>query len=570
MIPGKPGYDQRVSAGEGTDARRRRLGTTGLVVLVAASALLLQPFGWNQGSHLALVKSLANGTPRIDRYRDYTGDESYYRGHFYSNKAPGLAFASLPVYLVLRAAHLPHGIHVLSLWGALLPALLLLLLVRATADGVEPRLGAGAAATLGAATLVLPFTGMYFAHMLSALLGFSAFVLLWRERDGRPQLWRVAAAGFLAGLAVTTEYPLALVGGVLALYGLSRAPRLRRGLAYGAGALVGLIPLAAYNWWAFGSPTHLSYSDVVAQRSTSAERAAAVQHPELFGLSLPSPRVGLELLLSWRGLLVFAPVLVAAAAGIWLLYRAGRRAEALTVGGVCVALLVFNSSFWGPFGGWGPGPRYLISTLPFLAVPLAFAWRRFPVTTGVLAAASTAMFLLATIEMPILFLHGDTARIGTLLHGLAHGHLTKTVFGHGWLAVLLFVLVLGAGLLLVGLETGAAEVRRRDLESALVALVGWLVVLLSAPTLLERGLHHRALGELAAVLVAGLVIWTVARVSRRGLTAAVAAIPLVALAAPSVHRHATWALLVVSFSLVATTFAEWSSRSWAAARTTEP
>ena len=494
---------------------RPRLGIAGLVVIVAASALLLQPFGYNQGSHFALVKALAHGTPRIDRYRNYTGDESYFHGHFYSNKAPGLAFFSLPVYEALGALHLPQGVHALSLWGALLPALALLLLVRARADQVEPGLGAASAATLGAATLVLPFTGLFFAHLLSALLGFSAFALLWHEREGPAQPWLVAAAGLLAGLAVTTEYPLALVGGVLGLYVLSRTPRLRRGLAYAAGTLVGVVPLAAYNWWAFGSITHLSYADVTAERGTAAQRAAMVQHPKLFGLSLPSPRVAIELLLSWRGLLVFAPVLAVTAAGIVLFYRAHRRAEALTIAGVCAALIVFNASFWGPFGGWAPGPRYLIPMLPFLALPLALAWRRLPVTTGALAIASAAMVLLATVEMPVLFLHGDTARLGTLLHGLAHGQLTKTVFGDGWLAVLPFVLVLTAGVGLVARATENPTVRRRDLECAGVALAGWLVVVVASPQLVDR------VSPYAALLLAALVVASVVRVWRRGLRAAV-------------------------------------------------
>ena len=44
--------------------------------------LLLQAFGFNQGAHYSLVKALAAGTARIDHFQAYSGDESYYHGHF--------------------------------------------------------------------------------------------------------------------------------------------------------------------------------------------------------------------------------------------------------------------------------------------------------------------------------------------------------------------------------------------------------------------------------------------------------------------------------------------------------
>jgi len=75
-----------------------------------------------------------------------------------------------------------------------------------------------AARTLGAGTLVLPFATVLFSHVLAALLGFAAYAVLLRERDGPPRLVMVAAGGVPAGLAVATEYPLALVAGALALY----------------------------------------------------------------------------------------------------------------------------------------------------------------------------------------------------------------------------------------------------------------------------------------------------------------------------------------------------------------
>jgi hypothetical protein len=467
-----------------------RAGVLALLLLVAASAVLLQPFGYNQGSHLALVRALADGTPRIDRYRDYSGDVSYYRGHVYSNKAPGLAFATLPAYLALRAAHLPHGVHALSLWSVFGPAAILLLLVGSTVERIEPGLGTLTAATLGLATLVLPFTSLFFAHVLSALLGFAAFAVLWRERDGPPRLALVAAAGLLAGLAVTTEYPLALAGALVGVYAVARPRPVRRGLAYAVGVAVGVAPLLAYDWWAFGSPTHLSYGD--------AAGAPGATHPPAFhGVSAPRPRVALELLLSSRGLLVLGPVIALGAAGAVLLYRRGRRAEALVVAAVAVAFVVYDSGFWGPFGGWGPGPRYLIPMLPFLAVPLALAWRRWPLTTGTLAVVSAGIMLAATATDPLI--PDDPGRWWRLL---VHGHFTRTI-GIGIAPVALLV---GVAVVLVVRATPRLAPGRHDLAGAVAALVGWLVTLRAAPVLLRHG----GLGAVGALLLALLVVAAVA------------------------------------------------------------
>ena len=49
---------------------------------------------------------------------------------------------------------------------------------------------------------------------------------------------------------------------------------------------------------------------------------------------------------------------------------------------------IYDSGYWLPFGGGSPGPRFLIPMLPFLAVGLACAWRRFPATTLALAVPS--------------------------------------------------------------------------------------------------------------------------------------------------------------------------------------
>src|SRR5438552_10052169 len=133
-------------------------------------------------------------------------------------------------------------IWVLGLLGATVPAVLLLVLARKVADRFEAGTGVAVAVVLGAATLMLAFASMLFVDVLSALLGFAAFTLLLGERAVRPRGLVVFGAGVIAGLAVTVEYPLIIVAGLVGLYALARRPRLRRASDYSFGVAVGVTP----------------------------------------------------------------------------------------------------------------------------------------------------------------------------------------------------------------------------------------------------------------------------------------------------------------------------------------
>ena len=52
-------------------------------------------------------------------------------------------------------------------------------------------------------------------------------------------------------------------------------------------------------------------------------------------------------------------------------------------------------------GGGTPGPRFLMPIVPYLALPLALAYRRFPVTTLALAVPSALFMLTATLTFPL-------------------------------------------------------------------------------------------------------------------------------------------------------------------------
>src|SRR6202035_2655480 len=102
-------------------------------------------------------------------------------------------------------------VYLLGLWGNVLPGLLLLVLVWRVAERFEPGFGAAAAVSLGLGTMVLPLSTLLFSHVFTAFLGFAAFALMMRERDGPPSPVLLGFAGLAMGFAVASEYPLFFV-----------------------------------------------------------------------------------------------------------------------------------------------------------------------------------------------------------------------------------------------------------------------------------------------------------------------------------------------------------------------
>jgi hypothetical protein len=372
-----------------------------VIALIAVTALpVVNVINAQDVSRLGLTRNFAqHGSLELDAYAATRLDRARYHGRWYTDKAPGLSFAALAPYAVLSATTSVKPEAKWELEGDLqlwffrvltsgVAFVVCVFLVGRVAEGLVEGSGAAVAATFGAGTLAAPLAATLFDHDAAALCGFGAFVLAWRARSRPDGRWSAAAAGAVAGVGVLVEYQVAAVAVILALY-LFAVGGLRPALLFAAGLVPPLVLLGVYDQLAFGSPFHLSYRYV-------ANRFASEQQRGFFGIGTPRLDAIRLVLVGARGLLVFSPVLVAAAAGLGALWRR-HRAEAAVCIVVAAIFLVWNIGYFLPYGGKSPGPRFFAPALPFLALGLAYAFRRFPLATAALALASVLLITLDTL-----------------------------------------------------------------------------------------------------------------------------------------------------------------------------
>jgi hypothetical protein len=337
-------------------------------------------------------------------------DRAVYNGHTYSDKAPGISFLAIPAYSVEHALGIARaptdwtGKGDLSLWGIRIGTsgllfLLAGLLVGRVAEALVEGTGAATFAIFAAATLAAPLAPTLFEHDAAAFFAIAGFLLAWRQSR---TLWLVVA-GIVLGTGVLFQYAVGSIAIVVAAY---VAVRERRRVGWFAlGGLFPAVALGAYNWATFDSPFHLSYRYV-------ANRYSELQHHGFFGVGIPRVSGLNDVLVGDRGLLVFSPVLLAAAAGLVLMWRRGYRGEAAVAGTVSVLFVLVDAAYFIPYGGNSPGPRFAVPALPFLALGLPFALARFPKTTLALAVVSCVLTAMDSLTWG-LRLEGDRWYPGT-------------------------------------------------------------------------------------------------------------------------------------------------------------
>jgi hypothetical protein len=379
---------------------RRRALLIGAVIFLSY-AYFYEGGGWNQNSRFDLVRALLDEkTLSIDTFHENTQDKALSRGHYYSDKAPGLALLSVavaeatrPLLRVLGVDPVSaHGLQITSYAVTVLAVSLPTALACACLFLIALQLGSEvsgatfAALGMGLATPMWAYATLFWGHALAGsclIFGFAAALLLRESRSAASNLLWGLVVGLFAGWATVSEYPAAPASAILAILALAqawsggRARRWRTALGVSAGAVVCILVLMFYQYRAFGSAVHPSYSYYQ-------DGAFPWMKHGYLGLTYPRIDVMFKLLFGCRrGLFFAAPLLVTAPFGLRILWKnkdSAIRHASMAAAAIAFYYFLFNASFAVWTAGWSYGPRYLAAGIPLLCVGLAPSWdqaRRF-------------------------------------------------------------------------------------------------------------------------------------------------------------------------------------------------
>lgn len=282
-------------------------------------------------------------------------------GEVYSKYGYGASLFALPFYAL--AFYLPFsGLMQVTLLSsavavALTAALVYLALRRLS---FSPLIAVTSALLFGLATPAWVYAKEFWSEPFTALTLFAAFYFLLCYRS-RPSDRDALLAGFWLGLAIAVRTTNVLLVPLYAVYAFgltstnhapqNRAPRIqtRRLLVFFVPILLFILSVLLYNWIRFQNPLTTGY-----------------RPDETFSNNILLGAYGL-LFSPGKGLFVYAPFLAALPFGVWQFKKRFRPELGLILFLFATYLILFSAWYYW-WGGTNWAARFLVPTLPFLAL----------------------------------------------------------------------------------------------------------------------------------------------------------------------------------------------------------
>jgi len=346
-----------------------------LALLAFASSFHFVSFD-NEKTRFDLSFSLAlHGETNIDSYHKNTIDKAFYKGHYYCDKAPGLSFAAVPFILLGKflspnlswSPDNPIARYILIFIVISVPSALSVYALSHIADALSPGKNNLPLLFCYLGSIVFPFSTMFYDHQFSSVLFlFSVFLFFKRFYNNDRSFIPLSFFGaFLASYSSISEYPMFIPSSALLLMWIFKEKKLFYRFILITGFCFPLILFMYYNKISFGSPFSIGYF------FESHPWFHNEMNKGIGGVTHPNIAVLFNLLFSpHRGLFWAQPFLLLAIPGVFLSLRTKNNYKLFLIfASLFIAYrLLVNSSYYEPYGGFTPGPRFLTPTIPFITI----------------------------------------------------------------------------------------------------------------------------------------------------------------------------------------------------------
>jgi hypothetical protein len=373
---------------------------------------------WNEESRFALTRAIVEEKNfEIDSFANQTGDRSYWNGHYYSDKNPGVSFLVSFIYIILKNAgfiereenkvgkyitlsirgfndkgipiqYNPNpGLTILisqifvTIFASSLPSALTILLIYKISTYLlqDEKKRMLITFTMGIGTLLFPIAVVFWDHAMATFFAFLSFFILFKSHYHKISKKYIFLCGIFLAYSIVCNIISLGVALPFLIYLLLRREKKDRILTFLAGGIIGFLPLLFYCYSIFGDifipnrflpalPMYFTDKNIwlvdTSTNSSSFYTPVAILR-----------KIIKILFLTERGLFFYYPILLFSFIGLFLMYKKFKK-EVLFIflTFVTVTLIVCKAGGW--WGGISFGPRHLALFIPFLSLPLSYAFNK--------------------------------------------------------------------------------------------------------------------------------------------------------------------------------------------------
>lgn len=350
----------------------------------------------DKGRYAQTISLVEKQTFNVDEFSEFLKpDLAWYNGHFYPAFPPGPAILSVPSYLIGRFFGLSQLFtFATSAIFSILTVLVIFKIAKKINLSTETAIFSGV--VFAVCSIAFAYSVTVTAHIISAFIVALCFLISLNIKKGENNLLWFLMLWFFYSINLFIDYPNLVILFPLLIFTIYKVIDIKKAddrlkinfpmtIVYGSlTAILVFILFIAFNLHHYSKPIaftntyNLKALEILGVKvdydNLSNDLFSKKAYAGRFK-NLTQIEKGIHTLLTShdRGLFFYSPIFLLSIVGFIICYRK-KENYWLPILLTFLADLLIYASFDDPWGGWGFGPRYLIPSLPLLAIMVGKAF----------------------------------------------------------------------------------------------------------------------------------------------------------------------------------------------------